>query len=185
MTITRRNLAASIIFTIITCGIYGLFWAYFMGKEAIRVYDEDDSGTLEIVLMILLPFIGFFLMERKFYEAHQRMGITNKSDNSIIYLILGIFGLAIIDYALFQNDLNKLADKFDDGLTPVYEVKGAAANSGSYSASGASTAKTTANRRYSAIDPVEAIKMLADLKDQGILTQQEFDEKKQKYLDMI
>lgn len=181
MTITRRNLAASIIFTIITCGIYGLFWAYFMGKEAIRVYDEEDSGTLEIVLMILLPFIGFFLMERKFYEAHQRMGITRKGDNSIIYLILGIFGLAIIDYALFQNDLNKLADDFDNGVQPVY----AAPANGGAGATYTTTQNRTANYSYSNIDPVESIKKLAELRDQGILTQEEFEAKKQKYLDMI
>ena len=31
-------------------------------------------------------------------------------DNSLLYLILGIFGFGIVGYCLMQNDINKLAD---------------------------------------------------------------------------
>ena len=32
------------------------------------------------------------------------------SDNSVIYLLLGLFGLGIVNYCLIQNDLNKFAN---------------------------------------------------------------------------
>ena len=32
-------------------------------------------------------------------------------DNSLIYLLLQIFGLGIVNYCLIQNDLNMIADK--------------------------------------------------------------------------
>lgn len=42
------------------------------------------------------------------YEANQKAGIQT-SDNSVIYLILSIFGLSIITYCLVQNELNTIA----------------------------------------------------------------------------
>lgn len=69
-----------------------------------------------IVVSILLSFVtcgiySFYywyqngkLME----EANQRKGV-NGSSNSILYLILSIFGLSIVNYVLVQSDINKYA----------------------------------------------------------------------------
>ncbi len=109
MTIENRSIAKCIILTFITCGIYGLVWAWKMAKDAVKVKDVNDDGTLEAVLTIFFPFIGFFLTEKKFAEGCQARGIPH-SDNSILYLVLGLFGLGIVDFCLMQSELNKLAD---------------------------------------------------------------------------
>jgi len=175
--IKRRSIALSIILTFITFGIYGLFWAYFMGREAISACDENDSGTLEIVLMILVPFVGFFLMERRFYQAHQHLGLRYKKDNSILYLVLGLIGLSIVDFGMFQNDLNKLHDELELGLEFSYAEE----STGVFD----STPRKNVTPKRPAIDPMEAIRKLAELKNEGIITEEEFAEKKQKYLDLI
>lgn len=108
MNIKERNIVVAVILTIVTCGIYGIYWAIMMAREAISVKDETDSATLEIVLMIFLPFIGFFLAEQKFAQGCAAKGIDHK-DNSVLYLILGLIGLGIVDYCMMQNDLNKIA----------------------------------------------------------------------------
>lgn len=108
MNIKERNIVVAIILTIVTCGIYGIYWAIMMAREAVQVKDANDSGTLEIVLMIFLPFIGFFLAEQKFAAGCAAKGIEHK-DNSVLYLILGLVGLGIVDYCMMQNDLNKIA----------------------------------------------------------------------------
>ena len=51
----------------------------------------------------------FCKTEKKFAEGCAARGIAH-SDNSIIYLILGLFGLGLVADCLLQNDLNKLAD---------------------------------------------------------------------------
>lgn len=109
MAIKNRNIVTCIILTVITCGIYGIYWAIMLAKEAVSVKDPADSGVLEIVLMLFLPFLGFFLMEKKLTEGCAAKGIAH-NDNSILYLILGLVGLGIVDYCMMQNDLNKLAD---------------------------------------------------------------------------
>ena len=110
MAVTKRNIVTCIILSIITCGIYGIYWAIMLAKEAVSVKDPADSGILEIVLMLFLPFLGFFLAEKKLAEGCTAKGIAHE-DRSIIYLILGVLGLGIINFCMMQSDLNGLAEK--------------------------------------------------------------------------
>ena len=109
MAIKNRNIVTCILLTIITCGLYGIYWVVMMTKEAISVKDPADSGMLEIVLMLFLSFLGFFLTEKKFAEGCAARGIPHE-DRSVLYLILGILGFGIVNFCLMQNDLNKIAN---------------------------------------------------------------------------
>ncbi len=78
--VEKRDLVATILLTIVTCGIYGLYsiyWAYQMGK--------------------------------KIAMAEQKRNLVVQ-DNSILYLILSLFGFGIVVYIIAQSDLNKLAE---------------------------------------------------------------------------
>ena len=109
MNIEKRNIGTCIVLSIVTCGIYAIFWAIKMLKEAVQVKDQNDDGTLEIVLGILLCPVGFYLAEKKLAEGCAARGIAHE-DRSILYLILGLIGLGIVDFAMMQSDLNNLAD---------------------------------------------------------------------------
>ena len=108
MEIKQRNIVTCILLTLITCGIYGIYWVICMAREAVAVKDPADNAVLEIVLMLFLPFLGFYMAEQKFAAGCEARGIPHK-DNSVLYLILGLVGLGIVDYCMMQNDLNKLA----------------------------------------------------------------------------
>ena len=108
MAIKERNIVTSIILTLVTCGIYGIYWTIMLAREAVSVKDPADNALLEIVLMLFLPFLGLFLGEKKFAEGCADKGIAH-TDNSILYLILGLVGLGIVSVCMLQNDLNKLA----------------------------------------------------------------------------
>ena len=109
MAIKQRNIVTCILLTLITCGIYGIYWMIMLAKEAVSVKDPADSGVLEIVLMLFLPFLGIFLCEKKLAEGCAEKGIAH-TDNSVLYLILGLVGLGIVGICMLQNDLNKLAN---------------------------------------------------------------------------
>jgi len=47
-------------------------------------------------------------MGKELYDAGQKRGVTI-TDNSLVFLLLGIFGFGIISYCLIQSDLNKFA----------------------------------------------------------------------------
>lgn len=108
MAIKQRNIVTCILLTLITCGIYGIYWVIMLAKEAVSVKDPADSAILEIVLMLFLPFLGVFMAEKKFAEGCAEKGIAH-ADNSILYLILGLVGLGIVSLCMLQNDLNKVA----------------------------------------------------------------------------
>jgi len=111
MTIKERNPITSIIIALVTCGIYGWYWAFCMAREAVSIKDANDSGMLEGVLCIFFPFVGFFLAEKKFAEGCAAKGIEHK-DNSIIYLVLCLLGpLGFVTYYMMQTELNKFAVK--------------------------------------------------------------------------
>ena len=108
MAIKERNIVACILLSLITCGIYGIYWVIMLAREAVSVKDPSDSALLEIVLMLFVPFVGIFLSEQKFAEGCAERGIAH-TDNSILYLILGLVGLGIVGLCMLQIDLNKLA----------------------------------------------------------------------------
>ena len=103
-----RNPITGILLSIVTCGLYGFYWLYCMATEIAKFKDENDSGLVDAILMILIPFVGFFLSEKKLATACAEKGIEHK-DNSILYLILGLV-FPIANFYLMQTDLNKLAD---------------------------------------------------------------------------
>ena len=111
MNIKKRNIVTAIILSIITCGIYGIYWVIMLAREAVSVKDPADNGLLEIILMLFISPVGFFLAEKKFAEGCAAKGIQH-TDNSILYLILGLIGFGIVNYCMMQNDLNKIADQF-------------------------------------------------------------------------
>lgn len=107
----ERNIAVSIILTIITCGIYGIFWMISLTDE-IKSAGEDTTmpsgGMAFLLTLVTCGIYGFYWayrMGKGLVAAHQHHGGT-ASDNSVLFIILQIFGLGIVNYAIMQNDLN-------------------------------------------------------------------------------
>lgn len=48
-------------------------------------------------------------MGKRMAEAGAKHNVAT-SDNSLVYLILSIFGLGIISYCLIQSDLNRFSE---------------------------------------------------------------------------
>lgn len=109
----ERNIAVAIILTIVTCGIYGLYWFVKMTDEAKSVSNGTNaSGVLAIVYSLLTCGIYSIYWNYKMGQNMHTAGkLHNKdiSDNAVLYLILSIFGLGIVNYCLIQNDLNKFS----------------------------------------------------------------------------
>lgn len=108
MNIENRSIGKCIVLTLVTCGIYGIVWAVKMLREAVQVKDQNDDGLVEILLGIFFCPVGFYLAEKKLAEGCSAKGYAHE-DRSVLYLVLGLFGLGIVDYILMQSDLNGLA----------------------------------------------------------------------------
>lgn len=112
----ERNIAVAIILTIVTCGIYGIYWFIVLTDDARLASGDQQAPSGGIAFLLTLVTCGIYgiywayKMGKTLVMAKQKAGL-NAEDNSVLYLILQLFGLGIINYALMQNELNQLAGK--------------------------------------------------------------------------
>lgn len=115
----ERNIAISIILTIVTCGIYGIYWFIMLSDEVKSASDDDSMPSGGIAFLLTLVTCGIYgiywayRMGKALETARERAGLT-ATDNSVLYLILQIFGFGIINYALMQNELNTIASEGEE-----------------------------------------------------------------------
>ena len=113
--IKERNIVVAILLSFITCGIYGIYWFITLTDDAAKVNGDPDFTGVKALIFTLITcgIYGIYWnykMGKEMYEANKKNGIDT-SDNSILYLVLGLFGLSIINYCVIQNELNTLARK--------------------------------------------------------------------------
>lgn len=111
--IPKREIVVAILLTVLTCGIYGIYWFVKLTDESNAASGSDAaSGALAIVYTLITCGIYTiywnYKMGQKMHEAGKRYGVEIV-DNSVLYLILSLFGLGIVNYCLIQSDLNRLA----------------------------------------------------------------------------
>lgn len=120
----RRSLAACILLSIFTCGIYGIYWFYVTARDLYSYYTPnrvDMSPGLVTLLSWLCGYYGvyvFYKWGKQVSEVAADYG-RRVEDRSVLYLLLALFfGIGpIINLALIQNDFNNL---LDGTLPPAY-----------------------------------------------------------------
>lgn len=110
--VKEKNIALCIILSLVTCGIYGLYWFVTLTDDTNTIAGEPGtSGVMAVVLTIVTCGIyGLYWAYKcgeKIDKAHQNRGEA-ASNGGILYLILFLFG-GVIAYALIQNEINKFA----------------------------------------------------------------------------
>lgn len=109
----KRNIGLALILTILTCGLYSIYWFVKLTDEAkyLSGNQEEVSGGMALLLTIVTCgiYILFwnYKMGKTIYMAQERAG-SMKQDNSVLYLVLGIFQLTIISYCIMQSDINNV-----------------------------------------------------------------------------
>ena len=111
--IQQRNIALCIVLSIITCGLYGIYWFICLTNDTNEVSNSNGtSGGMALLFTIITcgiySFYWAYKQGEKIDTAKNSHGIPS-SNTGILYLILVFFGLGIIAYALMQDSLNKLA----------------------------------------------------------------------------
>lgn len=112
--IQQRNIAVSIILSIITCGIYGIYWMIVLNDEINTLTNDNTalSGGMVFLLSLvtcgIYSFVWMYQMGEKLDRYYVSKGEPSGS-RGILYIILSILGFGIISYALMQDSLNKSA----------------------------------------------------------------------------
>jgi len=114
-TVQPRDIVKAIIFSIITCGIYSIYWFIVLTNEVNRITKRENefSGGIAYVLTLLTCGIFGYYWAYKMGEKVDVITDTKNSYTGIIYLVLMVFGLGIVNYALIQDAVNKVVENQD------------------------------------------------------------------------
>ena len=107
--IRHRSIILAIIFTIITFGIYGIYWMIRINDEINQLANEPEAtsgGLVFLFTLITFGIYGIYWLYRMGQRNDRIQGDIGGSSH-ILFLILGIVGFSIIAYALLQDTVNK------------------------------------------------------------------------------
>ncbi len=110
----KRDPIMIIVFSLLTCGIYGIYWFYMVITEIKDALGRQDiNPALEIVLGIVTCGLYFIYLVYKYpqlmLEMQSRVGLP-RNDVSLISLLVTIFGLFPVAMFIIQSELNKIWD---------------------------------------------------------------------------
>lgn len=109
----KRSVASVVVLSIITCGIYSVWWTYVTCRDL-----QAKSGVSKIppvvttLLMLFVSAAGGALLGYDCNESINGLKEKNglpKQDNMILWLLFGVF-IPVVTVALIQNEINQLPD---------------------------------------------------------------------------
>ena len=111
--IQQRNIAVCIILSIVTCGIYGLYWLVCLTNDTNTAAGTTDGTSGGMVLLLTIVTCNIYSLYwgykqgEKIDMAKQKKGMPSSNSN-VLYLLLCLF-VPVVAWALMQNELNNLA----------------------------------------------------------------------------
>lgn len=111
--VPQRNIVLYVILTIVTCGLFGLFWYISLTNDANDLLGEPGtSGGMALLLNFITCGLYGFYWSYKMGEKIDRIKSSRgqyPGNNAVLYLIIYVVGVGFLNYILMQNEINKLA----------------------------------------------------------------------------
>lgn len=114
-TLEKKGIAICVILSIVTCGIYGIYWWYCIIRDINTISGDPDSMSPVMVILLGIVTCNIYtlywvyktgtMLDQKAVEEGGQSG-----NRGILYLLLSFFGLGIITFCLLQDSINKYAD---------------------------------------------------------------------------
>jgi len=99
--ISKRNIAMIYILTIVTFGIYGIIWLYYVHKDI-----QALGGELPSFILALIPIASIYYLYRLALEFAKVVG---EEDKGLTYFLIFML-VSIAMPFIVQSKLNKLAE---------------------------------------------------------------------------
>lgn len=113
MHLSEREIFKIFCFSLLTLGIYYLYWIYTLSTEFKVVNDESRNPALEVFLGIIT--LGFYFvywhykMAKEVYQMAQNKGYLGITDKSKVCLLVSIFPLGgYLSMGIIQDQINTI-----------------------------------------------------------------------------
>ena len=104
--IKYRNMLVQVILTIITFGIYILYWFYQVSMEMKDATNDTQASPALWVVLFFIPFGGFY-STYKFSELYEKFS-TENFNKWLLFVLYIVFSPAV--WFIVQTDLNRRAE---------------------------------------------------------------------------
>ena len=103
---TKRNEVAVILLSLITCGIYTIYWFYVTTEELNKEEANDELMNYILAFLLSLVTCGIYgiYWEYKFFSKVDKVLNT---DNCLLNFLLSLFLTPIVGMAITQDSMNK------------------------------------------------------------------------------
>lgn len=108
--ITKRDLLLTVLFIIISCGIYSIYWFIVLTDETNQITNKPEatSGGLAFIFSLISCGIYYFYWSYKLGEKVDIMKGNPNGNTSILFLVLSLLGFGIVNYFIAQDAINNL-----------------------------------------------------------------------------
>lgn len=103
----KRSLVTMILLTLVTLGIYAIYW-YGDFQTQLKQKTGEGFGGFSHLLVTLVTFGIYYIYWQ--YAAGKRLAKIGASDNSVLYLVLSLLSLGWLNAFLMQDQANKLTE---------------------------------------------------------------------------
>ena len=113
----KNSIGLRVFLSIITLGIYGIYWMYLLVQNTRLIQKKTLKCTKEMLCLIFVPFYSWYwwyTRGEKVKQGFKEQG-REASGSGVAYLILAIFGLNIISMIIMQIDFNSLESENKSG----------------------------------------------------------------------
>ena len=106
-----QGVGLAILLTLVTCGIYGLYWQYKQ-MQTLNAWLRNEEFSFLTWFFLTIITCGIFSvyyeykMARGINEVQANNGFRVKNDLAVISLLLAIFGLGFVSLAIQQAEIN-------------------------------------------------------------------------------
>lgn len=104
-----RSIALAIILSLITCGIYYIYWWVVLNDEINRLTGDTAAPSGIVVFLLSLVTCGIYGLYWAYVMGRKAAYLNGTTDSGILNLLIALFGFPIINLALFQDAVNRYA----------------------------------------------------------------------------
>lgn len=106
--IKPRSIVMYIVLSIVTCGLFSLYWLVVLADDMNTVSQDSDTTSGGLVLLLSIVTCSIYLLIWSYKQGERIDRRKGSSNTGIIYLLLTLLGLNIVTMAMMQNELNSM-----------------------------------------------------------------------------
>ena len=101
----NRNIAVAILCSIITCGLYGIYWFICLTNDSNEMSETDKTASGGVAFILSIITCGIYSLYWC-YKLGKKVG-----DSGVLYLLLDFIALGWVNYILAQSKINNYVMK--------------------------------------------------------------------------